>query len=79
MNTTEDPCTGMGGKDGRGLVPHPPTPLPAGPSTLRVRPEATAEPQLGETFLLSLPLTNLGPVQSLVLYFLELLTPTLGF
>lgn len=56
MSTTEGPCTEVGGKGGRGLVPHPPTLLPAGPSTLRARPEATAEPELGGTFL-SLPLS----------------------
>lgn len=79
MSTTEGPCTGMGGKEGRGLVPHPPTPLPAGPSTLRARLEATAEPELRETFLPSLSLTDLGPTQSLILYFLELLISTPGF
>lgn len=78
MSATEGPCTGMGGEEGRGLVPHLPTPLPAGPSTLRARLEATAEPELGDTFLLS-SLTDLGPTQSLILYFLELLTPTPGF
>lgn len=53
-STTEGPCTGMGDKGGKGLVPHPPTPLPAGPSTLRAKLEATAEPELRETFLPSL-------------------------
>jgi hypothetical protein len=43
MSTIEGLCTEMGDREGRGLVPHPLTPLPAGPSTWRVQPGATAE------------------------------------
>lgn len=59
--STEGPVQEWG--QGEGAVPHPPTLLPAGPSfTLRARPKTTAEPELGGTFLLSLPLSLiLGP------------------
>ncbi|XP_032132554.1 rho GTPase-activating protein 33-like [Sapajus apella] len=72
VSSTEGPCTEMEDKEGRGLDPHPPTPLPAGPSTLRARPEATAERQLGggRPCFPSSSL-DLGPDKSLVLYFLE--------
>lgn len=48
MSTPEGLCIEMGGKEERGLAPRLPTPLPAGPSTLRARPGATAELEPGE-------------------------------
>lgn len=68
---SEDPCTEMEDIEGRGLVPLLLTPHPAGPYIQKDRPEVIAEIGPGK----DPPTLDLGPSQSFVLYFLELITP----